>query len=97
MSSDSVTLAKGGCDGTFRFDGFRVVGDRAAASDEGSGREAGRRSAGVERDILATADGGAVGGHSGALRTAYDLCEPLQPLAQGRPLGADIAGRISGL
>src|SRR3546814_18468259 len=47
--------------------------------------------------MLAAADGCAVGGHSVALRTAYDLREPLQPLAQGGSLGEDITGCISGL
>jgi len=32
-----------------------------------------------------------------SLRAAYDLCEPLQSLAQGRSLGADIAACIEGL
>ena len=34
--------------------------------------------------------GGTVGGHSVALRTAHDLREPLQPVAQGGPVGEDI-------
>src|SRR3546814_7500943 len=51
----------------------------------------------AERDILSAADGCAVGELSVALWTAYDLREPLQPLAQGGSLGEDITGCISGL
>ncbi len=41
--------------------------------------------------------GGAVGGHSGALRSAYDLREPLQPVAQGRRVGSHSVGGFKGL
>ena len=57
----------------------------------------GGRSTGSERHFLAAADRGAVGGHSGALRSAYDLREPLQPVAQGRALGSHSASRFKGL
>ena len=40
---------------------------------------------------------GAVGGHSTALRSTYDLCEPLHPLAQGRRVGSDFVGGFKGL
>ena len=38
-----------------------------------------------------------LGRHSFALRPAYDLREPLQPLAQGRGLGQAFAGCFKGL
>jgi transposase len=41
--------------------------------------------------------GGTLGRYSGAPWPAYDLREPLQPLAQGRSLGADIASCVSSL
>ena len=46
------------------------------------------RPARVERNLLAAADRRAVGRYSRALRPAYHLREPLQPLAQGRRLGS---------
>ena len=51
------------------------------------GVAAGGRPAGAERHLLAAADRGALGGHSGALRAAHDLLQPLHPLAQGGRLG----------
>src|SRR5690606_29632127 len=36
-----------------------------------------------------------MGRHSGALRSSHDLCQPLQPMAQGRPLGAYSASCFS--
>ena len=47
--------------------------------------------------IFVNRNGRAVGRHSGALRTAHHLREPLQPVAQSRSLGADIGSCISGL
>ena len=40
---------------------------------------------------------GALGRYSGALRAAYDLREPLQPVAQGGALGAHSKSCIRGL
>jgi hypothetical protein len=37
------------------------------------------------------------GGHSGALWSAHDLREPLQPLAQGRCVGSAPASCVKGL
>ncbi len=50
-----------------------------------------------ERDILAPADRRALGGYSRALRSAHDLRQPLQPLAQGRRLGSHSQSRVKGL
>ena len=36
--------------------------------------------------LLAAAHGRAVGGHTGALWPAHDVCEPLQPVASGGSL-----------
>ena len=43
------------------------------------------------------AHGSAVGGHSGALWPAYDLREPLQPVAQGGRLGPHSDSGFKGL
>lgn len=43
---DRLQFSEGERDGAVRFDGFRVVDDRAAAADQGSRRKAGRRPAG---------------------------------------------------
>ena len=45
----------------------------------------------LERDFLAAADRRALGRHSGALRPAHDLREPLQPVAQGGRLGSSFS------
>ncbi len=39
----------------------------------------------------------ALGGYSRALRSAHDLRQPLQPLAQGRRLGSHSQSRVKGL
>src|SRR3546814_8008926 len=46
---------------------------------------------------ISVADGGAVGGHSIALRAAHDLREPFQPLAAGRGVEASIGCCFRGL
>ena len=53
----------------------------AAAAEQAPRGASGGRPAGAERHLLAAADGRALGGHSRALRSAYDLREPLQPVA----------------
>ncbi len=52
---------------------------------------------GAERDILAAADGGTIGGYSDTLWSAYDLRKLLQPMAQSSCPGANIGSCISGL
>ena len=59
--------------------------------------EAGLCPVGFERDILAVAHWSALGRYSGALRSVYNLCEPVQPLAQGRRVGAYIGCGFSSL
>lgn len=54
-----------------------MVGDPAFAADESAKREACGSLPCVERDILASAYGGVLGGYSAALRAVYDLREPL--------------------
>ena len=42
-------------------------------------------------------NGSAVGGHSGSLRPAHDLREPLQPVAAGGRVGSPSDGGFEGL
>src|ERR1700678_1826493 len=74
-----------------------MVCDSTAAAEQSARCSSGGRPAGSERDILAVAHGGALGGHSGTLWPAHDLPEPLQPLAQGGGLGPPSDGGFKGL
>jgi hypothetical protein len=65
--------------------------------DKVRGGEAGRRPTCAERHLLAAAYGGSMGGYLGPLRPAYDLREPLQPLAQSRCVGSHPASGFKGL
>src|SRR6185437_657834 len=74
-----------------------MVCDSPVVTEQGARGCAGGRSAGFERDILATAHRRAMGGYPGTVRAAHDLCEPLQPVAQGRRLGWYFDGGFKGL
>lgn len=50
---------------------------------------------GLNGILPAVADGSAVGGHPGALRSAHDLRGPLQPVAASPSLSADIGSGVS--
>ena len=52
---------------------------------------------GAERDLLAAANGLAVGGHSRALRPFDHLLQSLCALAEARRMGPPLRGRLAGL
>ena len=60
-----------------------MVGDRAVAAEQTARCATGGRPTGAERHLLAAADGFALVGDPGALRTVYHLLQPLRPVAEG--------------
>src|SRR5690348_876998 len=75
-------------DGALRSDRLRVAGDPAVVAEQAARRSPGRRPAGAERDILGAEIGSALGGPAGALWSADDDLQSVQPLAQSRRLGS---------
>src|SRR5450432_807703 len=74
-----------------------MVCDSTVVAEQATRGTAGGRSPGAQRHLLAASHGGALGRHSGAVWTAYDLREPLQPMAASRRMGPAFGRGIKGL
>ena len=76
---------------------LRVVDHTAIAAGQAARCPARGRPQGPEWDLLAPAHRLALGRHSGALRTAHHLRQPVSALGKDRGLGPYLRGDIEGL